>query len=450
VRKPTAQAPAHWSKDFVEHLRTVHFALIVISAGLILLVLSSRKYNAVNALVQIEEIIDIRKQWSPQWIQNHCAVTRLAAMRNDTSTMQVEPPNWEPDPNQIWGISGESVTTEMRMQNPYRVFALKLKFPKPNWVQANHTTPDWSPFEFPQTLTEFRSWWQTLQQTYTIYIPRGFKTCPRLSAAGKSHPSACILPPNPTGRHVDVDLELTNDRGFALAAIRDQPMLDSNDLWYWGDTKVDSVRIGVFPRILEVDECSIRQGTISRLYRNLSEGNFNTSFSDLSTAAENDFDLPLEDVKEFMRDEAAKGPEVFEAFGIKFRPENITLGGQILVLSIQLYFFIYLRQLSGKLRADDPGWDVPWIGMDTSRLGRIILLISLVLLPISAMALLDFQAVHGKQGLLFTGLSVWVQRSRYAALAVALIASICLGILSWLYRPKVKVEEPSNQSALFY
>ena len=65
------QAPAHWSKDFVEHLRTVHFALIAISAGLILLVLSSKQYNAVTALVEAEEILDLKKQWSLDWIIQH-------------------------------------------------------------------------------------------------------------------------------------------------------------------------------------------------------------------------------------------------------------------------------------------------------------------------------------------------------------------------------------------
>jgi hypothetical protein len=69
VRQPTSEVPAHWSKDFVEHLRTVHFALIAISAGLILLVASSREYNPVTALVQVDEIIDLRHQWSLDWIK---------------------------------------------------------------------------------------------------------------------------------------------------------------------------------------------------------------------------------------------------------------------------------------------------------------------------------------------------------------------------------------------
>src|SRR5215472_12744194 len=38
------------------------------------------------------------------------------------------------------------------------------------------------------------------------------------------------------------------------------------------------------------------------------------------------------------------------------------------VFTHQLYFFLYLGKLDGRLRPDDPGWDVPWIGMDCSKL----------------------------------------------------------------------------------
>jgi hypothetical protein len=55
TRQSVNQVPAHWSKDFVEHLRTVHFALIAVAAGLILLVLSAREYNAVTALVLLSD-----------------------------------------------------------------------------------------------------------------------------------------------------------------------------------------------------------------------------------------------------------------------------------------------------------------------------------------------------------------------------------------------------------
>ncbi len=74
MRQPV-RGSVHWSKDFVEHLRTVHFALLVVSAGLILLLVSSREYNAVSALVQVEQIIDLKRQWSEEWIKKYGAVS---------------------------------------------------------------------------------------------------------------------------------------------------------------------------------------------------------------------------------------------------------------------------------------------------------------------------------------------------------------------------------------
>jgi hypothetical protein len=44
---------------------------------------------------------------------------------------------------------------------------------------------------------------------------------------------------------------------------------------------------------------------------------------------------------------------------------------------------------SRKLKPEDPGWDVPWIGMDSSQLSKTILYVSLVVLPCIAAILLS-------------------------------------------------------------
>jgi hypothetical protein len=59
-------SPAHWSKDFVEHLRTVHFTLIGVATALILIVLSAKPYDPTVALRQIHQIIELKKLWSPR------------------------------------------------------------------------------------------------------------------------------------------------------------------------------------------------------------------------------------------------------------------------------------------------------------------------------------------------------------------------------------------------
>src|SRR5690348_3337895 len=67
----TSLGPEHWSKDFVEHLRTVHFGLIGISVALIVIVLSSPQYDPIVSLRQIHQIIELKKRWSPDWVVGH-------------------------------------------------------------------------------------------------------------------------------------------------------------------------------------------------------------------------------------------------------------------------------------------------------------------------------------------------------------------------------------------
>lgn len=63
-----ASAPTHWSKDFVEHLRTVHFTLIGLAIGLIVIVLSAKPYDSVVALRQLHEILELKKLWTVEWL----------------------------------------------------------------------------------------------------------------------------------------------------------------------------------------------------------------------------------------------------------------------------------------------------------------------------------------------------------------------------------------------
>jgi hypothetical protein len=95
----------------------------------------------------------------------------------------------------------------------------------------------------------------------------------------------------------------------------------------------------------------------------------------------------------------------------------------------------YLRQLSGKLHVDDAGWDVPWIGMNQSSLAVSMFFVSLILLPLLAVALLARQALTQsrdyiviKSGGLISGFAV----------------SLVLGILSWRSRPKLGQDELST------
>jgi hypothetical protein len=187
---------------------------------------------------------------------------------------------------------------------------------------------------------------------------------------------------------------------------------------------------------------------------------FNASFSDLANAANGFENFPLDRVQQLVSDSAGRGNEVFEVFGIKFPADQLNIWGVLLILSVQLYFLLYLRQLTGKLRPGDPGWDVPWVGMDQSLLGAVLFFVTVVMLPMLALSLLASLSIrplwvhHWRWTPLFHFAAGPLHNSgRTVALTVLLwtgIVGACLylTILSWRSRPQASSDRNSESSSL--
>lgn len=203
----------------------------------------------------------------------------------------------------------------------------------------------------------------------------------------------------------------------------------------------------------------VTQSALNHQFHNLYPGDFHRTFYDLSRAADQLADLELEDIKEFIHDEAAKGTEVFEILGMRFPAEQVTIWGIVLVLSVQLYLLTYLSQSFDKLGSDDPGWDIPWIGMNPSGLAKSMFLISIVPLPYLALAMLVTRRVAvaispiwnvgNHTAVLIFKLLNRTQRAQILALLLAWILGLVLGVLSWKYRPQPKESAESCSPALF-
>src|SRR5215472_6902195 len=77
--------------------------------------------------------------------------------------------------------------------------------------------------------------------------------------------------------------------------------------------------------------------------------------------------------------------------------ELVSNWGTLLLLCGQLYLIVYLRQLSGRLKEDDDGWNVPWIALEGSWLGQGMYIATLVLTP-TAVMFLRYHALHPPTG----------------------------------------------------
>jgi hypothetical protein len=57
--------PVHWSKDFVEHLRTVHFALIATAVALVIVALTTKPYSTAVAKNEFHRLRGFMRNWTP-------------------------------------------------------------------------------------------------------------------------------------------------------------------------------------------------------------------------------------------------------------------------------------------------------------------------------------------------------------------------------------------------
>lgn len=428
---PNSQSPFRWSKDFVEHLRTAHFALIAISVGLILLVLSSRRYNPVTALVELDEVLSLKQRWSAEWIGQNGHPSNPILMRDfSEKDMNLAMPIDQTDTS----LDGEIVTKD-KAGNQVRI-AVDCLLERDNWYQATYTYPNtWSPKTYPGTLGEFKTWWEGLATPYVLYFPvavaRNWKSSSgtasfRFERSG--HRGANYFK---VKTHLDVERLVGKEdpRKIQLsfgATIRgDQP---------------DEIDLQI--PVVFVVRSEVTQKTLEEVFHNLHPGPFEDSFADLAVLARDEVDLPLEQIKDFIHDEAAKGPEVFEAFGVKFPADQIRFWGDALILSIQLYLALCLRRLSGELRIDDAGWEVGWLAMDSSLMSRTLLFNTLVILPCCAVIMISEQALT-RFSSEYT--SVHVLGIKILSF-VAVLASGYLGLLSWKYRPQIAPEPPEPPS----
>jgi hypothetical protein len=58
----------HWSKDYVEHLRTIHFSLIALSLAAVVLATSASPNEVSLARKKISAIGELIRIWNSDWV----------------------------------------------------------------------------------------------------------------------------------------------------------------------------------------------------------------------------------------------------------------------------------------------------------------------------------------------------------------------------------------------
>jgi len=166
-------------------------------------------------------------------------------------------------------------------------------------------------------------------------------------------------------------------------------------------------------------------------------GSFSQVFGQLNEITKYYETLPPQTIDDILASEEKRYGESFEALGIKFPAENTTLWGILVILTIQVYLWIQLREFDLRSQGALAESDVAWIGLYQSARARLLVFVSACLLPPVAAAFLGVRALH-----------LFNQKWPYwALLVVSVFMTLCLGLLVWFRLPKVSAPPPPSVPA---
>lgn len=405
------QGEAHWSKDFVEHLRTVHFSLIILCVGLLIVTNTERDTTARRAKAQLDQINTVASQISASAFDRYCQERRRAPRspvvdepagsnkidlsqplilktthperRSETVYFRIEP---ECSLQDIQPITADNAKIPGARVGGLLYTTLQQESGRKHLMDVLRQRP--------QTLADFVAEWELLNHRLFLTIPTSLD-----AQIGAVTSSSVADEPDGIGKPDRRYKLYTPDQLGPIEAQSGLPMemfvapakpyagdradigrsFPENLFFYVGPGGY--VRIKSFAtvpldgffylvdRLPESQRTSWRQGTFAEAFPDL-----NTITKDRQAASFKVWDQAL-------RDEIDRTSDSFEAFGLKIPAQATTLWGLALILGVQLYMLTHLIELTRKIDIADPGWEVAWIGIYQHRLARIIFFASAIVLP---------------------------------------------------------------------
>jgi hypothetical protein len=376
-QSPTASP--HWSESFVEHLRTVHFALTLLALAIIFTLASGKQFDSQKARTEASEILALTENWESNTSRLFDVV--LARYKKESP------------------ISVELMLIKRKFEHtPQGPHQKKSFFIADDRRQLSVTSRElmsvaaWQQLagkdQRPTTVAAFSAWWDRLHKGIDVPIPR--------------------INPGEMGHHCKIyvaELVVANSGPF--------PKESDDGLCYlqveYGsypevDSKLETIECFPFTDRTDVDSCvlsargldpartpfafglvadvaHIDEKIMKKFSADWSDGTFSEAFPDLASAVAKQIEfLDLKTLQERLND-GSKADQVIEAFGLKIAASDVTRWGILLLLATQFYFWLHLHELTRRIEPTDPGWNVAWIGIYQPWLAFTTVVVSVCALP---------------------------------------------------------------------
>ncbi|KAA6465330.1 hypothetical protein DYQ86_05150 [Acidobacteria bacterium AB60] len=401
-----------WSKDFVEHIRTVHFSLIAICLALIGLLQFQKPKDLSGAQRQLTDIKNAVDGWDSAQV--------TGAVRDTLMKAGAFPAMIAPGPStRLFKIATYDMPVAFA-PTPC-ILTSQDNLPKSCTDPLEVTSANSQFLRKPASLAEFRDWWNFLSRDPSLIKPDPNKVSKSAFSIDQSghlkvlHYSPVPSPsPSPNSSMMQSPSISPNPpvSSFSIPSVRfltsqEAALIHSAstagplDLAYSIDDS-SSKRTILIPVEIGSRTTISAQASLIATHPYWRPGSFSTAFKDLDDASSQMQGQSLDAIASYFAAQAVKAhePDSFEVFGVKFPIETASAWGIALIIGVQLYFWVHLLELSPRLGEKDEGWNVAWIGVYPRLPARIVYLMSVVALPLITMGLLGNHALRAHQSLI--------------------------------------------------
>jgi len=416
-------------KDHAEHLRLVHFALMATCFALLVLTFSGTPDEVARAQEQINRVLTLARDWPSSDLKdqaNEQVVKTLERIRSTSipgldveGLRRASPESFSDQTVEI--VSPKLPEIPRLLSQP-----LQLAFEAPNWIVDNQSV--WASRRSlvfdgglfkresgPRSIRDFAQLWNALGEQLTIYIPvklsqflytvyspnRDFRNVETrewrwsLTGAGVKVvpvPLPGALPGAVISTAVWLSLQKLDDKElaqihppdvsgpveFGYVARMGSPLGGGKALFDAPTRIVIPVADGVRPPFAALDGQQLLAQSAG--WPSWRHGNFQESFPELAAITNVYANVDLETAEKILAGEVERRKERLEVWGVRVPSEDATRWGSVIVVAIQLYFWLHLMAFVKRLGNTQTG--VAWIGLYDGWWAGLVFLASAYALPV--------------------------------------------------------------------
>jgi hypothetical protein len=385
-------------KDLVEHIRAVHFTVLVIALILTAALQIEKQRPLERAASDAEAILLISQRWQ-----------QMLSVLNK----EIKSPAWTP-------VGMHQATTV----NSKLIFGVRS-----DWIYVrDHDPQPYSTGKFNPwlTLNDFLNFWEGIRNGKDAFLGVQLNDRSNLSNGCRDEKKIGTgLPPDREDLgNLFVDLVFTvGAKGQVWKgawpvqpSLRAQPFTDTSkthDLCHFDPYDADPLSVDIAQVFKAVAPQAEHWGT----------GDTKAEFSELIEASKHLGNTPLDDLANSLRDRANQETDRIELFQAKLPASAIPTYGSLILIFCQIYLLAHLVELR-EVASASKSTELPtgYIGLYRHQLIYVFTFLSLTIVPIIPLVIETLQNRA---------------RMRYVAIA-ALLTSLALGILCALVLQKVR------------